>query len=160
MWRPIQAPSGPVTRAFSLRHITGYTTKEKQNAFIILWTHAKLSRVRPGVVAGVSCRCAHCPRLMSLGALRASHVVGRIARVSVVARIARVADKRGVVKSRNDATTFTREGKPCRARSRACIMLAAVALHSSSACPRNTCRLSLFVGPSWSYLDAINFGPV
>jgi N12 class adenine-specific DNA methylase len=31
MWRPIQAPSGQVTGAVSLRHITGYTTKDKQN---------------------------------------------------------------------------------------------------------------------------------
>jgi len=29
MWRPIQAPSGQVTGAVSLRHITGYTTKDK-----------------------------------------------------------------------------------------------------------------------------------
>src|SRR5437764_9173072 len=34
MWRPIHAPSGQVTGAVSLRHITGYTTKDKQNAAI------------------------------------------------------------------------------------------------------------------------------
>jgi hypothetical protein len=34
MWRPIQAPSGQVTGTVSLRHITGYTTKDKQNAAI------------------------------------------------------------------------------------------------------------------------------
>jgi hypothetical protein len=28
MWRPMQAPSGKATGAFSLGHITGYTTKE------------------------------------------------------------------------------------------------------------------------------------
>jgi hypothetical protein len=28
MWRPMQAPSGTATSAFSLHHITGYTTKD------------------------------------------------------------------------------------------------------------------------------------
>jgi N12 class adenine-specific DNA methylase len=34
MWRPMHAPSGPGRAAFSLHHITNYTTKDKQNAAI------------------------------------------------------------------------------------------------------------------------------
>jgi hypothetical protein len=34
MWRPMQAPSGPATCVFSLRHITGYNTSDKQNAAV------------------------------------------------------------------------------------------------------------------------------
>src|SRR5437763_9316963 len=31
MWHPMHAPSGPGRGAFNLRHITNYTTKDKQN---------------------------------------------------------------------------------------------------------------------------------
>src|SRR5437879_2913109 len=34
MWHPMHAPSGPGRGAFNLRHITNYTTKDKQNAAI------------------------------------------------------------------------------------------------------------------------------